>query len=138
MLFDDALAEKVVPEVSDVSRDIDLDEFEFMPYEGRFLVETFSPDKVSRGGIVLPDIAQEVKNWGRVVTLPEGKAPPGINVGDIVLFADSAGIAVESLGDNFRLLDYRDDFENDVLGVFRPKLEAKKEPLDKEVESGEK
>lgn len=108
----------ILPAVGDVTRDVDLAKYEFIPWRGRFLVERFAPDKVSRGGVEIPSSAQKPKTWGRVVKLPP-EGLPGVELGMIVLFLDGAGENVEPLGENYVLLDHRDDFESDVLGVFR-------------------
>lgn len=107
--------------VGDFSSDIDTSKMKFIPWPGRFLVKRFEPDKKTKGGLELPDAAQRKKNWGHIVALPEANAPPGVRVGTLVLFLEGAGEPVEALGDDFILLDYRDDFDNDVLGVFVPK-----------------
>ncbi len=107
--------------IGDFTRDIDTSKMTFVPWPGRFLVKRFEPDKKTKGGLELPDQAQRKKNWGHIVALPEVNAPPGVQVGTLVLFLDGAGEVVEALGDDFILLDYRDDFDNDVLGIFVPK-----------------
>lgn len=107
--------------VGDFSGDIDLDKMRFVPWPGRFLVKRFEQEKKTKGGLELPDQAQRKKNWGHIVALPVAKAPPGVEIGTVVLFLDGAGELIESLGDDYVLLDYRDDFDNDVLGIFEPK-----------------
>lgn len=109
------------PLAADVSRDVDLANLDFVPWTGRILVERFARDETTKGGIKLPDVSLQDKNYGRVLRLPERNAPEGIAVGDIVMFIPDSPIDVPALGANLVLLDYRDDFEGDVLGVFRPK-----------------
>jgi len=107
--------------IGDFTNDLDMNALRFVPWPGRFLVKRFEPDKRTRGGLELPEQAQRKKNWGHIVALPLVNAPPGVAVGTKVLFLDGAGEVVEALGDDFILLDYRDDFDNDVLGIFVPK-----------------
>lgn len=107
--------------IGDFAGDIDMTKLEFVPWPGRFLVKRFQADKQTKGGLTLPEEAIRKKNWGHVVALPIDRAPPGVKLGTIVLFLDGAGELIESMGDEYVLLDYRDDFDNDVLGIFQPK-----------------
>lgn len=117
--IDDALESR---SLIGIARDIDLDSLEFVPWDGRFLVERFAAETETPGGIALPEQAVTKKAWGKVVKLPENNPPNGVSIGDIVVFMEGCGVDMDHvLGDQFVLLDSRDDFDNDVLGVFREK-----------------
>lgn len=118
----ESLYESILPGVGDISRDINMEDFEFFPWTGRILVKRFRPDTESVGGLSIPKEAQQEKNWGPVVKLPERNPPEGVSVGDLILFLDGAGtLAGQAFGADFVLLDYTGEFDNDVLGIFRPK-----------------
>lgn len=109
------------PLPADIARDVDLDKFEFVPWKGRILVEKFSKDETTPAGLHLPDESRQDKNYGKVIKLPAVGAPADIELGDIVMFIEDSPVDVPALGPNLVLLDYRDDFEGDILGVFKPK-----------------
>lgn len=113
--------EGITPRAGSVQQDIDLDQHTFTPWEGRFLVRRFEPDEITSGGLVIPDMAKKEKCWGKVEALPS-KGIEGVAIGDTVLFVHGAGTELDDvLGKGFLLLDYHDDFDNDVLGIFRSK-----------------
>jgi co-chaperonin GroES (HSP10) len=105
-------------DVGDVSADFNPDNYELIPWKGRILVRRFPKDSMTKGGLQLPEKAQQTKNWGRIVRLPPDP-PPGIKVGDIIVFIEGAGQPVEGLGKDLILLSYNDDFENDLVGILR-------------------
>ena len=109
------------PMPANIARDVDLDKFEFVPWKGRILVKRFSKDEETARGIILPSDTQQEKNYGTVIGLPAIGAPTDIAIGDIVMFIPDSPVEVPELGADLVLLDYRDDFEGDILGVFKPK-----------------
>lgn len=90
------------------------------PLNDRILVKR-SKRQTSKGGIILPDSAQEKPKEGEVIAVGPGKrndegilTPMTIKVGDRVLFTSYAGTEVKSEEDQ-ELLILR---EEDVLGIF--------------------
>ncbi len=69
------------------------------PLADRVVVKPISREEVSKGGIVLPDTAQEKPQEGEVVAVGPGKisedgskrAPMDVNVGDTVIYAKYGG-----------------------------------------------
>ncbi len=114
--------------------DINLDEYDFVPWAGRFLVKEFPPDEMTSGKegtrLHIPDSAKERKCWGRVLSV--GSEISDVDIGAIILFNIGAGTDLSIVGEGLRLMDYRDDFENDVLGTF-----VKKRGLDGEGQADE-
>ncbi len=90
------------------------------PLGNRILVKR-SEAKTTKGGIILPDSAQEKPKQGEVVAVGPGKydedgelQPMNVRVGDTVLFTSYAGTEVkaEELGVEYLIMS-----EEDVLGV---------------------
>lgn len=91
------------------------------PLGNRVLVKR-SEVKTTRGGIILPDAAQEKPKQGEVVAAGPGKmdeegniTPMNIHVGDQVLFSAYAGTEVKSENNNDA--EYLIMSEDDILGV---------------------
>ena len=89
------------------------------PLGNRVLVKR-SKAAASKGGILLPDSAQEKPKEGEVIAVGEGKTndsgklePLTLKVGDHVLFGAYAGTEVKA-DDNEELLILTED---DVLGI---------------------
>ncbi|MFP3975690.1 MAG: co-chaperone GroES [Chloroflexota bacterium] len=69
------------------------------PLADRVVVKPISREEVSKGGIVLPDTAQEKPQEGEVVAVGPGKlsedgskrVPLDVKVGDTVIYAKYAG-----------------------------------------------
>jgi chaperonin GroES len=90
------------------------------PLGNRVLVKR-SKVKTSKGGILLPDTAQEKPKEGVVVACGPGKLnddgvlePMGIKVGSTVLFSSYAGTEVKSEDENEELLILSED---EILGI---------------------
>jgi chaperonin GroES len=97
----------------------------FRPVGDRVVVKRVEPKKMSAGGIIIPDSAQEKMAEGEVVSIGYGKGqddgsirPMDVAVGDRVLFSKFAGtdIVVEEQ----ELLILR---EEDIFGVLQKKAE---------------
>jgi co-chaperonin GroES (HSP10) len=99
--------------------DIDLSNHEFVPWSNYVVVKKYTPDTMTRGGLHLPESFMKEKCWGEVVQI--GAGVQDLAVGDKVLFRDGCGRDLSIVGKNLVLLEYRDDFENDILGTFIPK-----------------
>jgi chaperonin GroES len=90
------------------------------PLGNRVLVKR-SEIKMSKGGILLPETAQEKPRQGEVVAIGPGKADEKGNVktlelriGDVVLFSSYAGTEVKTEDDQN---DYLIMSEEDILGI---------------------
>ena len=80
-------------------------EMKFQPLGDRVVIEREEAEKVTAGGIVLPDSAKDKPTRGTVVSVGEGRLlkdgkriPLQVKVGDRVLFSAYGG-------DNFKLRD---------------------------------
>ncbi len=89
------------------------------PLGNRVLVRR-SESKTSKGGIILPDSAQEKPKQGEVVAVGPGKTdeagntvPMNVRVGDKVLFSAYAGSEAKTEDTS----DYLIMSEDDILGV---------------------
>lgn len=90
------------------------------PLGNRILVKR-SEMKMSKGGILLPDSAQEKPKMGEVLAVGPGKAdeegnvqPLNVCVGDTVFFSSYAGTEVKT---DERDAEYLIMSEDDILGV---------------------
>jgi chaperonin GroES len=87
------------------------------PLEDRVVVEPLEAEEVTAGGIVLPDVAKEKPQRGRVVAVGPGKlldngqrGALSVVVGDEVIFAKWGGTEIEVNGDEIKILR-----ESDIL-----------------------
>jgi len=90
------------------------------PLGNRVLIQR-SKVKASKGGILLPDTAQEKPKEGTVIAVGPGKQnedgkiePMDVKVGDTVLFSSYAGTEVKSDTTDDELLILSED---EILGV---------------------
>lgn len=90
------------------------------PLGNRVLIKR-SEAKVSKGGIILPDTAQEKPRQGEVVAVGPGKIDEEgnkismhVKVGDLVLFSSYAGTEVKN---NDQQEEYLIMSEDDILGI---------------------
>lgn len=89
------------------------------PLHDRVMVKRLEEEKVTKGGIIIPDSAKEKPIMGKIVSVGKGKvkedgsiAPLDVKKGDKVLFSKYGGTDVK-VGDE-ELLILRED---DILGV---------------------
>ena len=89
------------------------------PLADRVLVEVLDAEEVTKGGIVLPDSAQEKPQEAKVVAVGKGKAGDDgkvvsleVKEGDVVLFGKYSGTELKI--DNKSLLMLK---EEDILGI---------------------
>ncbi len=87
------------------------------PLHDRVIVKPSAPEEVSKGGIILPDTAQEKPQQGEVVAVGGGKIaddgktlPMAVNVGDTVLYGKYSGTEVNIDGDNVLIMRESDIF----------------------------
>jgi chaperonin GroES len=93
----------------------------FQPLQDRILVERLEDEKVSKGGIIIPDTAKEKPMEGLVVEVGEGTKNDNGNIiplivkqGDKILFAKWGGTEVKLNGKEYLIMK-----ESDVLGIFK-------------------
>lgn len=88
------------------------------PLSDRVVVRRVDSETVTKGGIFIPDAAAEKADQGTVVAVGPGKRengqlfPVNIEVGEVVLFAKTAGQTVKVNGEELLILD-----EDQLLGV---------------------
>jgi chaperonin GroES len=89
------------------------------PLQDRVLVERIDAEKVSKGGIIIPDTAQEKPQQGKVVSTGKGRImedgsiePPIVSAGDFILFGKYSGSEIEI--DDIKYVIMR---EEDILAV---------------------
>lgn len=89
------------------------------PLGDRVLVEILDPEEVTKGGIVLPDTAQEKPQQAKVVAIGKGKlsddgkiVPLEVKKGDIVLYGKYSGTELKIDERNLLMLK-----EEDILGI---------------------
>jgi len=90
------------------------------PLGNRILIERSKP-QTTKGGIILPDSAQEKPKEGTVIAVGPGKCndqgtcdPLSVKIGDRVLFSSYSGTEVKELQEEGEFLILS---EEDVLGV---------------------
>ncbi len=90
------------------------------PLGNRILVKRMQA-KTSKGGILLPDSAQEKPKQGEVLAVGPGKLSEEgdlqkmhVQVGDLVLFSSYAGMEVKTEGSDVECLILT---EEDILGI---------------------
>lgn len=88
------------------------------PLGNRVLVER-SKAQTSKGGILLPDSAQEKPREGTVIAAGPGKAnengqlePIAVKVGDRILFGAYSGTEIKQNDEDYLILS-----EEDILGI---------------------
>jgi len=83
---------------------------------GRILVRRKDPDKVTEGGIVIPDVSKKTLNEGTVVEagLPQEESwspdAPKVQKGDYILFAPMGGVDVQINGEDLLVISHHDVF----------------------------
>ena len=101
----------------------------FRPLHDRVVVRRLSAEEKSRGGIIIPDTAQEKPMEGEVVAAGPGArseagvlTPLDVKAGDRVLFGKWSGTEVKIAGEDLLILK-----ESDLMGVIEgaPAVAAK-------------
>jgi len=87
--------------------------------QDRILVRRVEAEETTKGGIIIPDTAQEKPEEGKVIAVGKGKVnengkvqPLDVKKGDRVLFGKFAGTEVNIEGEEHLIIR-----EDDVLGV---------------------
>jgi chaperonin GroES len=91
----------------------------FRPLHDRVVVKRLTADQKSKGGIIIPDSAQEKPQEGEVVAVgPGGRDESGklipieLKTGDRVLFGKWSGTEVKLDGEELLIMK-----ESDIMGV---------------------
>jgi len=87
------------------------------PLADRVVVKPSEKERVSKGGIVLPDTVKEKPQEGEVIAVGEGRLsedgkrlPMDVKVGDIVIYAKYGGTEIKIEDEEFMILR-----ESDIL-----------------------
>jgi chaperonin GroES len=91
----------------------------FRPLHDRVVVRRIEADTKTKGGIIIPDSAQEKPSQGEIVAVgPGGRDEAGklipidVRAGDRVLFGKWSGTEVKLDGEEFIIMK-----ESDIMGV---------------------
>ena len=91
----------------------------FRPLGDRVLVKRVKEEEKTKGGIIIPDTAQEKPQEGEVVAVGPGardedgeRIPMDVKVGERILFGKWSGTEVKVDGDELLIMK-----ESDILGV---------------------
>ncbi|MDO8682497.1 MAG: co-chaperone GroES [Armatimonadota bacterium] len=89
------------------------------PLGDRIIAKPTSAEEVTKGGIVLPDTAQEKPQEGEVIAVGPGKlldsgklAPMDVKVGDKVIYSKYGGTEIKVEGEEYMILR-----QDDVLAI---------------------
>ncbi len=89
------------------------------PLGDRVIATRLDQEEKSRGGIIIPDSAQEKPQEGKVLAVGAGKRmkngslqPLDVKKGDRILFGKYAGVEIKVEGEERLILN-----ESDILGV---------------------
>ena len=100
----------------------------FRPLHDRVVVRRITALEKTKGGIIIPDTAQEKPSEGEVVAVgPGGRdengklIPIDIKTGDRVLFGKWSGTEVKLNGEDLLIMK-----ESDIMGVLEGKASSKK------------
>ncbi len=100
----------------------------FRPLHDRVLVKRVKEEEKTKGGIIIPETAQEKPQEGEVIAVGPGARDddgeyikPDVKVGDRILFGKWSGTEVKIDGEELLIMK-----EADIMGVIETK-KAKKE-----------
>jgi len=100
----------------------------FRPLHDRVVVRRVEEDTKTKGGIIIPDTAQEKPMQGEVIAVgPGGRDEAGklipidVKAGDVVLFGKWSGTEVKIDGQDLLIMK-----ESDIMGVIDEPLAKKK------------
>jgi chaperonin GroES len=100
----------------------------FRPLHDRVVVRRVDEDTKTKGGIIIPDTAQEKPMQGEIIAVgPGGRdesgklVPIDVKPGDIVLFGKWSGTEVKIDGVEYLIMK-----ESDIMGVMEDSVARKK------------
>jgi len=95
----------------------------FRPLGDRVVVRRVKEDQKSKGGIIIPETAQEKPQEGEVISVGPGaldqmgkRVVPEVRANDRVLFGKWSGTEVKIDGDELLIMK-----ESDIMGIIEPK-----------------
>ena len=98
------------------------------PLHDRLIVRPAPPAEVTKGGIILPDTAQEKPQQGEVLAIGTGKIddngktlPMAVKVGDTVLYGKYSGTEINAGGEDVLIMR-----ESDVFAIVTSNGQSKK------------
>jgi chaperonin GroES len=101
----------------------------FRPLHDRVVVRRVKEEEKTRGGIIIPDTAQEKPQEGEVIAVGPGardedgeRIPPDVKVGERILFGKWSGTEVKIDGEDLLIMK-----ESDIMGVLETKKSKKAE-----------
>jgi chaperonin GroES len=93
----------------------------FRPLHDRVLVKRVDSDTKTKGGIIIPDTAQEKPMEGKVIAVGQGARgedgkiqPLDVKKGDRILFGKWSGTEVKVDGDELLIMK-----ESDIMGIIQ-------------------
>ena len=93
----------------------------FRPLHDRVLVKRVASDTKTKGGIIIPDTAQEKPMEGKVIAVGSGSRgedgkiqPLDVKKGDRILFGKWSGTEVKMDGDELLIMK-----ESDIMGIIQ-------------------
>ena len=99
----------------------------FRPLHDRVLVKRVKEEEKTKGGIIIPETAQEKPQEGEVVAIGPGardedgeRIALDVKVGDRILFGKWSGTEVKVDGDELLIMK-----ESDIMGVIETKAPKK-------------
>ena len=100
----------------------------FRPLHDRVVVRRVDEDTRTKGGIIIPDTAQEKPMQGEIIAVGPGKRddagkliPIDLKAGEMVLFGKWSGTEVKIDGQELLIMS-----ESDIMGVIEGKVPVKK------------
>ena len=100
----------------------------FRPLHDRVVVKRVDEEQKTKGGIIIPDTAQEKPMQGEIIAVGEGtrdddgdRIPLDVKVGDRVLFGKWSGTEVKLDGEELLIMK-----ESDIMGVLDESAARKK------------
>ena len=100
----------------------------FRPLHDRVVVKRVEEDTKTKGGIIIPDTAQEKPMQGKIIAVGPGArdesgklVPLDVKKGDTVLFGKWSGTEVKIDGDELLIMK-----ESDIMGVLEDRSAFKK------------
>jgi chaperonin GroES len=100
----------------------------FRPLHDRVVVRRITPEEKTKGGIIIPDTAQEKPQEGEVIAVgPGGRdengklIPIDVKAGDHVLFGKWSGTEIKLDGEELLIMK-----ESDIMGVLEKRAATKK------------
>ena len=101
----------------------------FRPLHDRVVVRRVKEEEKTRGGIIIPDTAQEKPQEGEVIAVGPGardedgeRIPLDVKTGDRILFGKLSGTEVKIDGEDLLIMK-----ESDIMGVLETKTSKKAE-----------